>query len=69
MKSLTAVFIIGVIVAILDVAGITIFKIMGTVSPEDYSELLTKSLSIIGIVVLVALIIAGIMSAMSRRAN
>ena len=67
MKSIKAIVILGVILAVLDAAVILVLNIADVIPQDEYIDLLFKSLSIIGIITLACLIIALIMNAISNK--
>lgn len=69
MKIFKAIGLMGVIVIILDVASIMVFKILGLIPEDQYGELMTKSLTILLIVIIAALVISGVVTLLSRKSE
>jgi hypothetical protein len=69
MKSFKAIAIIGVIVIVLDIAAVFILKIAGSIPADQYMDTLQKSLSIIVIVLVAALIVSGVISMISKKSE
>ena len=65
--SIVGILILGFIVIVLDVAGILVGKVAGIVEVDQYMDLLVKSLSIIGIVLVAALLISIVFSFFNRN--
>lgn len=58
MKRIKSIVSFGVLIAVVDVAIIWILKIIGFVAPENFKTMISQSLSVIGVLVLVAIVIS-----------
>jgi len=58
MKNIKKTITFGVVLAVFDVAILWILKIMEIIEDSDFSNLIKDSLSIIGIVVLVGIVLS-----------
>jgi len=56
------IIIIGVILAVIDAGVLAIMKVLNLIDSESFSNLLVDSLSIVGILLLVGLLIVAIMN-------
>jgi hypothetical protein len=66
MENIKNIFILAIILAVIDAALLWIFKILDFVKPENFYGLLTDSLSVIGILFLVGLVISLILNASKK---
>lgn len=67
MKSIKAIFLFGIVLAIIDAAMMLILKITDTITGQMFNELLVQSLSVIGIITVASLLIAFIVKLILGR--
>jgi hypothetical protein len=66
MKTIKAIVILGIILGVLDAAVLTMMNVAGSLSQTDYTDLLNKSLMILGIALIAALLITVIVNLIIR---
>jgi hypothetical protein len=69
MKTYKAIILLAVIVAVLDAAIITVLRVVGSVPVDEYGDLIIKSMSVIGIVAIAALVVGAVAMAMGGKSN
>ncbi len=67
MKSIKLVSLLAVVFVIVDIIILTILKIMGSIDATQYTDTLTKSLSILGVVYVGVLVISLVLSFFSSK--